>query len=172
MYVSQHLRSPDAREYLVRTQNLELLCNAVTSVINPSLYDAGLRAIQAIKASAPFHGHRTNLAHWVSVWSGYALIVNRETPPHRDSGSAPPTYDLLVSGGTHVFCDLNLPDIGTSLPYGPGTMVGLCGKVLRHSVMSWAGGERICSAHFMKDNVHNRLGEARPDWSCLSDYLS
>ncbi|KZP27740.1 hypothetical protein FIBSPDRAFT_730442, partial [Athelia psychrophila] len=38
---------------------------------------------------------------WPSVWSGIALIVNRETPYHCDTGGSISMYDLLVSAGTH-----------------------------------------------------------------------
>jgi hypothetical protein len=45
------------------------------------------------------------------------------------------------------------------------------GRVLCHGVSSWSGGERICLAHFMKDVVLDRLGQPRPGWMKLDDFL-
>lgn len=143
---------------------LELLVNAVTSIINPDLYSAGLKTMQAIQSQHP-------TTNWMSIWSGIGLIVNRETPYHRDSGGSISMYDLLVSAGTHQTCYLEVAELGAEFLYLPGTMLALSGKVLMHRVASWAGGERICAAHFMKDGVHNRFGQARPAWPVLDDYL-
>lgn len=152
------------QSFLTETRPFELLANAVTSVINPQLYLAGLQASNTIQALHP------NM-HWASVWSGIALIVNRQTPNHRDSGGSLSMYDLLISAGTHQTCYIDITDLGAEFLYLPGTMLALSGKVLRHGVKSWSGGERICAAHFMKDGVHNRVGQPRPAWPVLEDYL-
>lgn len=154
-----------APSFIQENYPLELLVNAVTSVINPDLYSAGLQAIQAIQNQQP-------ITLWPSIWSGVAVIVNRETPYHRDSGGSISMYDLLVSAGTHQMCHIEVAELGAEFVYLPGTIVALCGKVLMHRVVSWGGGERICAAHFMKDGVHNRFGQPRPAWPVLEDYLS
>ncbi|KZP34555.1 hypothetical protein FIBSPDRAFT_718978 [Athelia psychrophila] len=150
--------------FIAETTPLEILANTVTSVINPQLYSAGQQAIHVIQTLHP------NIP-WPSVWSGIALIVNRETPYHRDTGGSISMYDLLVSAGTHQAAYIEIVELGAEFLYLPGTMVALSGIVLKHRVKSWVGGERICSAHFMKDSVHNRLGQARPAWPVLDDYL-
>jgi hypothetical protein len=66
---------------------------------------------------------------------------------------------------------LDLPDMGTRLLYSPCTVVALTGKVLCHGVRNWIGGERICVAHFVRDNVHNRLKLCCPDWVTNERYL-
>ena len=43
---------------------------------------------------------------------------------------------------------------------------------LRHGVQTWDGGERICQALFMKDAVHDRLEQSRPEWVCHNDYIN
>lgn len=142
------LRSPEAGKYLQATEWFEVLRNAVTSIISPSLYDAGLAVIQAIKCDARMEGMQSNVLHWSSVYSGFSLIVNRKMPSHRDPGACPPTYDLLASTSTHKSCSLDLPDIGASFPYCPGTLVGLCGKVLRQcSFMGWGGKDLLCALY-------------------------
>lgn len=52
---------------------------------------------------------------------------------------------------------MRLPDLGATLRYLPGTLVAVSGKIIRHGVPQWAGEERFCIAHFMKDAVLDRL---------------
>ena len=64
-----------------------------------------------------------------------------------------------------------MPDLMAQLLYKPGTVTAVSGKVLRHAVYSWKGGERICIAHFTRDLIHNRLGLPRPDWVKIHKYI-
>ena len=154
------------------TAGLDVICNAITALIAPQQYDSGLSAIQLIKSDMHLHRTHPNLDHWISVWSGFSLIVNRKTIPHRDAGAAPMHYDLLVSGGTHESCVLDVCELGLKLSYLPNTAVAIVGRVLRHGVETWDGGERICQAQFIKDAIHDRLGLPRPDWVCHIDYIN
>jgi hypothetical protein len=67
---------------------------------------------------------------------------------------------------------MEILELGLKMPYLPGTGMAVAGKVLRHGVESWEGGERICQARFIKDAVHDRLGQPRPDWVCFEDYFN
>jgi len=40
---------------------------------------------------------------------------------------------------------------------------------IRHGVKTWDGG--VCQAHFMKDAVHDRLGQST-EWVCYDDYIN
>ena len=166
------MKSDDAAKFLASTEQFNLICNAVTSVVSPALYSAGLSCISQIQYGSVLADHHPVVDRWTSAWSGCSLIVNRTTPKHRDWGAAPSAYDLLVSARTHTDCNLHLSDIGARLQYLPGTAVAISGKVLRHEVPDWVGGERICCAYFIKDAVHDRLALARPSWPCLADYLT
>jgi hypothetical protein len=153
-----------------RIANAEGLCNALTALVAPDLFNAGQQAIQQVKLGQEMeHTHR-NVALWPSVFTGMQIIANQTTPPHRDRGGAPTHYDLLLSVGTHVKAELHLPEFGARLSYAPGTIIELCGKVFLHGVEDWEGGERVCVAHMMKDDVHERLGVMRPPWPQIADY--
>ena len=81
-------------------------------------------------------------------------------------------YDFLVSAGRHTGTLFKLSDVDASLSYKPGTVIAICGKVLRHGVPEWTEGQdRLCIAHFMRDAVHNRLGLPRPNWVTDIPYL-
>jgi len=155
-----------------RVGTAEWLCNAVTALIAPELYEAGKQAIEQVQLGQDMHRTHGNIALWPSVFTGMQIIANRTTLPHRDRGGAPTHYDLLLSVGTHGKAELHLPEFGARLSYAPGTIIVLGGKVFLHEVDGWEDGERVCVAHMMKDDVHDRLKVMRPPWPKMADYLA
>lgn len=145
----------------------EQLWSAITSIIAPDQYLAGIKSVSALKNMV----HTSKPVVWPSVFSGIEVIVNRETPHHRDPGASPSFYDLLVSLGQANQAILDLPDLGAELGYPPGTMVYIAGKVLEHGVPGWGDGERIVIAHFVKDKVHDKQDIPRPSFPMEQDFL-
>ena len=78
-------------------------------------------------------------------------------------------YDLLATLGNYKNCKLELPGLGISLDYRPGTVVGLSGMVLQHQVSSFEG-DRLCYAYFMRDNVHEWAGVPGKHWMERKQY--
>jgi hypothetical protein len=144
--------------------------NAALASCGQELYQIGTEAVEMLKQGEGLHMWYEDINLWPSVFSGIQAIINRITPSHRDSGAAAPVFDLLVSAGTHQSAAITLGDVEANLSYMPGTVVLVCGRVLRHEVPTWKGGERICIAHFMRDNVHERLGLPRPKWVSMDSY--
>jgi len=128
------------------------ILSAILAVIHPDLYEIGRETLKRLR-DVPEILHQDVLSRWSSAYSGVAIISQRETPPHRDGNSMYHWYDMLVTLGSYQDCNLNLPGLGISLEYGPGTVVGLSGMVLEHEVTKFEG-ERVCYAYFMKDSVH------------------
>jgi len=155
-------------EWLDAISESNAICSAILAVIHPKLYDAGLQAIQRLRGT-PDVNRQDVLRHWASVFSGVSVISNRRSPPHRDSGSRFNWYDLLVTLGTYRSLHLNLPGLGISLEYGPGTVVGISGMVLDHEVPE-VEGDRVCYAYFMKDNVHAWAEVPGRDWMDIKHY--
>ena len=87
-------------EWLDAISESNAICSAILAVIHPKLYDAGLQAIQRLRGT-PEVERQDVLRHWASVFSGVAIISNRRSPKHRDSGSRFNWYDLLVTLGTY-----------------------------------------------------------------------
>jgi len=144
--------------------------NAALASCARELYQIGAEAMEMLKQGDGLHTWYEDINLWPSVYSGIQAIINRTTPCHRDSGAAAPVFDLLVSAGTHRSAAMTLGDIQAKLSYMPGTIILVCGRVLRHEVPTWKGGERICIAHFMRDNVHERLCLPRPKWVSMDSY--
>lgn len=78
-------------------------------------------------------------------------------------------YDMLATLGQYPKCDLNLPGLGLTLDYSPGTVVGLLGMVLEHEVTGFKG-ERLCYAYFMRDRVHEWAKVSSGTWMNMKHY--
>ena len=172
IYVSTDICTSEAGRFLQITKELEETCNTITVAIAPELYISAEAAILLLKQGVGLDSILNCVNNWMSVWSGLSLIVNRTTLAHRDQGAAASAYDLLVVGGTHTKCTLDVPDLGARFSYLPGTIVAISGKVLQHKVDGWDGRDQICAAHFIKDAVHSRLNQIRPSWPQLQSYLN
>ena len=167
MTPSHTLARPATTSWLKMIMDTEHHLNTLLSLIAPDLFQAGMEAIGKLKKSSPSH---RNLQLWPTAFSAIGVIVNRKTLAHRDQGGWNSCFDLLVAAGNYKQCYLHVADAGARFEYNPGTVVAICGKVLRHSVPSWEGGERICYAHYMRNNVHNRLNVAQSPWASYSHY--
>jgi hypothetical protein len=144
--------------------------NSILALTHKELYLCGLDAIHRLIFDEIQSKIHPNLHHWLSVYSAIQVISNRTTPPHRDKGGAPSYYDLLLSAGTHSDARMHIHDLGATFNYPPGTIILVCGRLLLHQVPPWGDGERICLAHYMRDNVHDRLSIIRADWVSFSSY--
>jgi hypothetical protein len=161
MQPSESLAKDGVQEWLTQILGVENDLNALMSLIAPDLYETGTASIALIQADN--EGHE-NVSRWSSIFTGIGVIVNRKTVPHRDKGGCIEWYDLLVASGTYENAYLDLHDLGGRLQYRPGTVVALCGKLLRHGIEDWTGGERICYAHYMRNNVLFRQGLQKATW--------
>jgi hypothetical protein len=172
LVTSQSYQTEKVQNWLTALTTSEVLWNAITAVVAPDLFQAGVSAFSEVikkvqqpkKKSAPVDS-------WPSIFSGLEIIANRVTFSHRDAGGSPSLFDLLVSLGRSHHATLALADLNAELDYSPGTLVYIAGRVLEHSVGPWPNGERFVIAHFMKDAVHNRVGVPRPGFPMQSFFL-
>jgi hypothetical protein len=160
--VSANFSSAAALDWLHVISESNMIFSAILAVIHPKLYDAGLQTVKCLR-DTPQVDPQDIISQWASVFSGVSVISNRSTPPHRDVNSRCNWYDILVTLGRYRNCNLKLPGLGISLEYGPGTVVGLSGKVLEHAVPDFEG-DRVCYAYFMRDSVHEWANIPASDW--------
>jgi hypothetical protein len=125
-----------------------------------------MASIDLLKQGDGLNTWHDNVKLWPSFFSGIEVVSDRHTPSHHDGQGGPGFYDFLVSAGRHTNGWLDMPDLNARLSYDPCTVtvVACCGKILHHGVdPNWIG-ERLCIAHFIRDNVHNRQELQRPPW--------
>jgi hypothetical protein len=155
------LKTYDAARWLHAISDTERDIDTIFSLIAPELHKSATDAMNEIKSQMDPH---PNIDSWPCAFSGIGVIVNRISLPHRDPGGCPEWYDFLVGAGTYRKAYLEVKDFEAKFQYNPGTGIAICGKLLKHSVMGWEGGERICYAHYMRNNVLNRLGIEKSGW--------
>jgi hypothetical protein len=157
-------------EWLRVTNDIERFINLTLSLIHPELFESGLNILQTLRET----GMTKDIAHeWQSVYTGISVISNRVTPSHRDRKGRPQWFDTLISYSDRSDGpQLLLNDLGLELEYCSGTVVALCGTVLKHEVRSWGDGDRVCYAHFMREEVRNKVDAPVAGWVHKSMYLS
>jgi hypothetical protein len=169
LIVSADFRDSRGAEFVCKAKNVELLHNAILALISPDLYWKGFEAVDQLLQGNFLPKPCQVIQHWTSAFSAWQVISNRITPAHRDMGAAPMVYDLLTCAGTYKHSLFHVHDLGARFHYTPGTVVALCGRVLRHEVKDWHGGDRICVAHYMRDSIHNRMRVSRPTWPVMDE---
>jgi hypothetical protein len=158
---SQTISNRAALPWMAAISGAEMDVNYIFSLISPELHQDGLLAADKIRANNPNH---PGVQNWPSDFNGIGVIVNRITPIHRDKGGRIEWYDILWAAGTYQSARMVLSDLGAELQYDPGTLVAITGRLLRHGVRKWEGGERICYAHYMKNDVLDRLEIQNSSW--------
>ena len=73
-------------------------------------------------------------------------------------------YDLLVTAGTYTGCWFHFPDLDIRLKDLPGTAIALNGRILRHEVIEWKGGDRVCYAHWARPELLHALSVDCLSW--------
>lgn len=165
--VSRSLRGwPDAPtiQYLQNDQESLSLLGAVLALIHPQLAAIGLSVLRG------FHQNliRTNTKDlgpvrllYPSPCTAFSIISNRETVLHRDGKGYSPYYDIITTLGHYTDGRLEVPGIGLRFQYNPGTIVGMCGKVLAHGVGE-VNGERFCLVQYFHRRVLDVIAAKYP----------
>ena len=108
---------------------------------------------------------------WPGAMPGISVISNRALICHLDINGHKEWYDFLVTAGTYKECWFRLPDLDLRLAYLPGTVVALNGRILRHEVVEWDEGDRVCYAHWVRPTLLNALSVDFPSWVTQSEYI-
>ncbi|KIK94585.1 hypothetical protein PAXRUDRAFT_142530 [Paxillus rubicundulus Ve08.2h10] len=133
--------SDDSDRKWVQNMDVPLaILSATLLVMHPDLYTAGPQAFLQISDL---------------VYSGTSVMVNHSIPWHRDLNSKPQWLNLLTTIGDYftVFCHygpttIHLPILIAPLPYSPGTIVAMSGKIVQHQVVTKEG-HQLCLAFYM-----------------------
>ena len=143
------------------------LMGALLATCHPDLYRAGREAWHALATNPNLVKESDELMgilpRYRSPFTAYSVISNRKTPVHRDNYSRAEWFNLLATVGKYVGGKMRLPGLGITLAYEAGTVVNICGLLIRHGVDE-VEGNRVCIAHFMREKVHQRLNVNPPSW--------
>lgn len=160
-------RKAKGQQWLSKTKPNAALFSAILSVIHPEQRRAGIQTLKKIAENVPKTSDA--IKQWSCAFSALQVISNRQTPRHRDIGAPKSCYDLLATTGNYTSAHFEFTNIGVNVPYRPGTVIALCGRVLRHAVSPFRG-ERTVHAYFMKESVLKFAGEGSVGWMNRSVY--
>lgn len=164
--VSAELMKDHTLEWLEKQMQTSAIIGGILSIIHPELYSVGVASLRSIAENprSITKGHRLTevLRVWSAPFTAITAISNRDTPYHRDNGSAHAWFDILVPVGNYENGRLELPGLGMRFKYDPGTVVALAGRVLQHGAN--CPGDRACIAYHMRENVVQKLGLGSPSW--------
>ena len=145
-----------AVQYLREDRVSLCILGAVLSMIHPIAAKRGLAIMHGI-ANGIIRNDATNTLDevrslWSSPFTAISIISNRETELHRDGKGFAPFYDLIATVGYYTQGRFEVPGIGLRFGYDPGTIMGLCGKVLEHGVGE-VDGDRFCVVQYFHRKV-------------------
>jgi len=157
-----------AKEILTAIARPAAIVSAALIIMHPEQYYEGVKNHvhlqgRALSGELPIWDI---LQLWASVFTSLSVIVNQETPIHREVVSRARWFDILTSTGSYYDVDLVLPSLQMKLKYEAGVMVGMSRKVVRHRVPR-AWGAQICWVWNMQEEVHKYTNTPRGGWSSL-----
>ena len=173
MEVSAEMRKPAAQKWIRVMEETMALLGGVLAVINPATFNAGITCVKAMSESdsiAKAEHFGDILETWTSPYTAISLMSNRDTPLHRDNGGGYSYMDMLLSVSEYTHGEFHAPGLGKTYWYVPGTVIGICGRVVRHGAA--ASGERLCIAQYLRSNVMRSLGIPNPEWVNVIDLAS
>lgn len=89
---------------------------------------------------------------------GRELLFNWKSGLHRDSQDPQLGYAGLFAAGSFTGGDLELPELKLRIRLQPGDLVLIRGRVLKHGIQEWDGGQRICIPHFTHTDLWTHFG--------------
>lgn len=81
------------------------------------------------------------------------IIVNNFTEPHKDSGGWHGGMAWMKPFGNFQGAHLACHELQRLIPYQPGSIAGICGDVITHSVTRWFGTNRYSVVRAFHHNM-------------------
>lgn len=82
------------------------------------------------------------------VYEARAILFNVQKEVHVDWQDPPMSWVTDLAAGEHKGGHLVLPQLGLRIRLEPGDVIMLRGRIVRHGVEDWTGGQRISMPHF------------------------
>jgi hypothetical protein len=129
--------------------------NAAVSFADPIHYEDAKETRRLVEKSHAF----TRVIGSIDplVYEGREILLNVRSNIHFDRQDPKRSFAAMVALGYHKGGYLVLPELGLRIRLEPGDIVLIRGRMLRHFVEDWEGGQRICVPHFTHSSVWRML---------------
>lgn len=145
----------------------------ILSILQPELFEAGQKALRQLALAPTLCDNPARMLEILKIWhqpfSALAVISNRATPLHLDTGGRAEWLDLMLALGKYDHGRFALPAFGYTFKYNPGTLIAVSSKIFRHGATCM--GDRASIAFYMRNNVLNRLRLPTGKWHQRADYI-
>ena len=94
------------------------------------------------------------------VYDGREILWNVRSEMHTDQQD--PVFGwaiLCIFGGDYEGGEIYLPNVGLRMRMQPGDIVFVKGRVIRHLIEDWTGGQRISVPHFTHTSTWKMVAE-------------
>lgn len=160
------LDTTQGRHWASKMNSVHALLNSAMRTMHPHQY----AAVQALgKSLQVFPAVASALGSWdCTPFNALSIIVNRESPLHRDPKTDVWCYDLMVSVGMFKTVPMLLEGLEVRIENTPGTVIALPGKSILHGV-SRCTGDQVCYAYYAREALYDRLHVQLPGFpeQCL-----
>ncbi|KAG1830856.1 hypothetical protein EV424DRAFT_1314940 [Suillus variegatus] len=165
--VSAALKGAAGHNITASLQRSGIVVSAALRVMHPDLYWAGMETqVRLGKWAARYelnemHHH---LQRWTSVFNVVSIICNRRTPPHRDPKCRPAAFDIMTTAGVYCPVIMDFMNLGIKFLYDSGSILASSCRLVRH-YMNVEEGNRIVTAWYMRDSIHNFVGTPSTEYA-------
>ena len=124
--------------------------------MDPAHYNDAKRLREEVEKRFPFT--RALGALDPLLYEGQELLYNVMSDEHTDGFDPPGSYSLIAAAGNFQGGYLFFRHLGLRVRLEPGDIVMFRGRVLKHVVEVWTGGQRISIPHFTHSSVWKLMG--------------
>ncbi|KAG1758106.1 hypothetical protein EDD22DRAFT_957200 [Suillus occidentalis] len=124
--VSVTLKADESHSLVLNMQWPGLLSSAALRIMHPQLYQASIST--QVELGCWVATNRQDqmyqcLQQWTSMYTGAAIICNRQSPFHRDPKCPPEGFDILTCIGGYDNGVMQLTNLGINIAYNSGVMM-------------------------------------------------
>ena len=146
---------------------LNVITTAIVSIIHPHQHKQGMDVHEYLVSQKTFG---EVMKYWPSTFSGFQIINNRVSPPHRDCGAPYSALDALTAIGEYSGGHIRLCNGPFEFLQPPGSVLALSSRIFEHEVTAYEG-NRISFAWFVKDAIYQWAKRPQIPWSLDSTLL-
>lgn len=137
---------------------VSLRVNAALKAVDLAHYQNAEKLRSALESRFPF----VKAVNAVDplVYEGREILFNIQKEVHIDRQDPPLSWVADLALGRHTGGHLVLPQLGLHIRLEPGDMIMLRGRIIRHGVEDWEGGQRISMPHFTHSSTWRMMDMA------------
>ncbi|KIN97558.1 hypothetical protein M404DRAFT_160058, partial [Pisolithus tinctorius Marx 270] len=103
---------------------------------------------------------------WNSIYSSMSLMVNQNSPPHKDTNGQKVWLDTLLTVRRYAPLDFIVPELGMQFRYNSGTVLAMSGVALVHQVDGTDGDQACCQVQVYPQGtrLQDRVTGGKSEW--------